>query len=147
MPLGHTGGSEKLHGFTWGFRGSVNAYPVGRLALGGYAEMLLDAETHNMSSFGGSIAHPVRTWTLGPRSFLDWRVGAYGGVRYSGEGNDPDARFATGVFTDLALPAYLYEVRVGLRIDGTFYDGLTATMILVDLDIAVLLAAFAYGRK
>ncbi len=57
-------------------------------------------------------------------------------MRYSGEGTDSEERLATGVFTELALSSYLYELRFGLRIDGTFHDGLSATMILVDLDAA-----------
>ncbi len=146
MPLGYTFGSEKLHGFTWGFRGIAHAYPTGRgIALGGYAEMLIDTQTHSMSSFGGSVSVPVRGYELDESWDMDWRVGGYGGVRYSSEGNDPDARLATGMFTELAIPAYLYEFRIGVRIDGTFHDGLSSTSILLDLDLIGLIGLVAWG--
>jgi hypothetical protein len=148
MPFGYTSGDEDLHGFTWGFRGSVNGYPIGRLAVGGYAEMLLDAETRSMSSFGGSVAYPVKTWPLKPGWSADWRVGVHSGVRYMGQGPTAETRMVAGIFTEFVIPAYLYELRFGVRVDGTFDDGLTATTMVVDIDIALLLGLLgrAYGR-
>lgn len=146
MPIGYTFGSERLHGFTWGFRGSANVFPAGReLAVGGYAEMLLDTRTHSLSSYGASMSYPVKSYKLESNWAMDWRLGGYGGVRYSGEGTDHDTRLATGVFTELAVPAYLYEFRIGLHIDGTFSGGLSATTIVLDLDLALLVALAARG--
>jgi hypothetical protein len=150
MPLGHTWGSERLHGFTWGFRGSGHVYPTGRGAgFGGYAETLLDTETHSLWSFGASASHPVHSFELDDTWGMDWRAGGYGGVRYSGEGNDDDPRLAVGAFTELNVPAYLYEFRTGLRVDGTFHGGLSAMTIALDLDLIGLLGlmAWAAGSK
>jgi hypothetical protein len=107
--------------------------------------MLLDAKTHSMSSFGASVAVPVTDFELDPDWYMDGRVGACGGVRYSGEGNDDDARLATAVFTELAVPAYLYEFRVGVRVDGTFHDGLSSTTVAADLDLVGLVGLIAWG--
>lgn len=144
MPLGSTWGREKLEGFTWGFRPALLAYPTsnGRgVGAGAYAEYLIDARTHTMWSYGAIASAPVVSFDA-----LDLRVGGFVGVRGSGEGDDEARRLALGALTELVLPAYLYDFRVGLRLDGTFDDrGMSATSLLLELDVIAVLGLLAYA--
>lgn len=144
LPLGYTWGTERLHGFTWGLRGTAHVYPTARgTALGGYAEMLLDAKAHSSPSFGASASFPLR---VGIEDALDWRMGGYTGVRWASESAGRAARLATGVFNSLEMPAYLYDFRVGLRLDATLGEPLTLSL-LFELDLAALLALLAAGSR
>lgn len=140
LPLGYTGGPGPVHGFTWGFATAVNAYPTGDgIAIGAYAEILIDAQTRHMADVGITGSYPVLRFLEGRDLSLALRVGGYAGVR-----DVNDTSMAAGVFTQLTLPAYLYEFRVGVRLDGTLDGGaLRSRSVLFDLDIAALLAAFA----
>lgn len=140
LPLGYTGGSGPVHGFTWGFATAVNAYPTrDGIAIGAYAELLIDAQTRNMADVGITGSYPVVRFLESRDLSLDLRVGGYAGVR-----DVNGTSVAAGVFTQLTLPAYLYEFRVGIRLDGTLDDGaLRTTSVLFDLDVGALLAAFA----
>jgi hypothetical protein len=139
-PIGYTLGSERLHGFTWGFRAAAHAYLNERGgAFGGYAEFLWDTHMHSLSGLGFSTSFPVSRIELAEGGWAtDWRVGGYGGWRWSGE--DDDTRFGGGVFTELSLPLYLYDLRVGLHVDGTIHAGdWSATNIGLDLDFVSLI--------
>ncbi|MBK7582933.1 MAG: hypothetical protein IPI67_22395 [Myxococcales bacterium] len=142
MPFGSTGGREQLQGFTWGFRGSVSVYPTdsGRgVGVGVYIDTLIDAQTHSLSSWGGAFAVPFAS-----ADWIDFRVGAYAGSRGSSEGGDNQRRLAAGVFTDVVLPAYLYDLRGGLRLDSSFDGrGMSSRSLLFEVDIAALLGLFA----
>ncbi|MCC6897850.1 MAG: hypothetical protein IT377_02685 [Polyangiaceae bacterium] len=144
MPLGSTWGREKLEGFTWGFRPALLVYPTQTsrgIGAGPYAEYLIDARTHTMWSYGMLSTAPVLSFDA-----LDLRVGGFVGVRGSGEGDDHARRLAVGALTELVLPAYLYDFRVGVRLDGTFDDrGVSATSLLVELDLIAVLGALAYA--
>lgn len=144
MPFGSTLGREKLHGFTWGFRGALLAYPTsnGRgVGFGGHADALIDAQTHSMWSLGAVSTVPVARFEL-----VDFRLGGLVAMRQSGEGNDDARRLAVGVFSELDLPAYLYDFRVGIRVDGTFDDrGMSATSLLLEVDLIALFGLFAYA--
>lgn len=146
MPLGSTWGREKLNGFTWGFRGALLAYPTPGsrgVGVGGFADALIDGRTHSMYTLGLVSTVPILRL-----DFIDWRVGAFAGTRSSDEGGDDERRLAAGVLTELALPAYLYDFRLGLRLDGTFDGGgNSARSLLFEVDIAVLLGALGYAAS
>lgn len=137
LPLGYTGGDGPIHGFTWGFATAINAYPTGDgLAIGVYGEILLDGKARHMADFGLTTSYPVARVL----DQIDLRVGGYAGLR--------DPGMAAGVLTQLALPAYLYEFRVGLRFDTTLETGGVRTAsLLVDLDVGALLGVFAYAAS
>lgn len=144
MPLGSTWGREKLHGFTWGFRPALLVYPTDRgrgFGFGAYAEYLIDARTHTMWSYGAIASAPVVSFDM-----FDFRVGGFVGPRGSGEGNDDARRLAVGTLAELVVPAYVYDFRVGLRLDGTFDDrGMSATSLLFELDLVAVAGLFAYA--
>lgn len=144
MPLGSTWGREKLNGLTWGFRGALLSYPApgGRgLGVGGWADALLDGRTHSMYTLG-----LLSTVPLAHLDLVDFRAGAFVGTRSSGEGGDDEKRLAAGALLELALPAYLYDLRLGVRLDGTFDNqGSSARSLLFELDVAVLLGAIGYA--
>ena len=147
LPLGYTAGTDRLHGFTWGFRLAVNAYPTRRgLALGAYTEVLIDTLPRTMFSIGAAASTRVHTFG----DAVDLRLGAYGGLRWSGERDDDDTRIVTGLQGSFELPFYLYDLRAGARVDATFTRGAwTATTIVFDVDVLALIAVFgrAYGGK
>jgi hypothetical protein len=140
MPLGDTWGREQMHGFTWGFRGSLLVYPTdsGRgVGAGGYGEMLLDAQTHGMSSLGATLTAPVLSWDI-----LDVRLGGAVGARWSDA--DDERRLATALISELVIPAYVYDFRLGVRLDGTFDgSGMSATSLLFEVDVIAVLGAIA----
>lgn len=140
LPIGYTGGDGPVHGFTWGFATAINAYPTrDGIALGAYAEILLDASTRNMADVGITGSYPVLRFLESRDSSLDLRLGGYAGIRDVG-----GSSLAAGAFTQLTLPAYLYEFRVGVRFDATIDgNGMRSTSVLFDLDVGALLAAFA----
>ncbi len=140
MPLGYTGGTEALHGFTWGFRASASVHPHEHgLGLGAYAEVLLDTETDQLATLGVAADYPVKQ--LGG---IDWRVGGNGGLRTSD--HDNDKRSVWGVSSAIALPFYLYELRLGLRFEATVHGGaISAESVLVDVDLVALIGAAAAG--
>lgn len=144
MPFGTTLGREKMDGFTWGFRPALLAYPTssGRgFGLGAFGEYLIDADTHAMWSLGGIATVPVLSFDI-----FQLRVGALAGARGSAEGNDGARRLLVGGLTELAVPAYLYDFRVGFRVDGTFGDGgARAASLLVEIDVVALLGLVLYG--
>lgn len=137
LPLGKTYGRESMHGFTWGFRGSLLAYPTasGRgLGVGLYAEALDDAQSHSSSAVGAVCTAPLWSW-----EWLDWRLGGAVGSRSFEQ--DDERRISTALITEWVLPAYVYDFRLGLRADATTdSNGVSATSLLVEVDVAVLLA-------
>jgi len=141
LPLGASWGRERVHGFTWGFRGTLAAYPFddGRGAGGGvFADDLIDANTHSFGTYGLLATVPFASF-----DWFDVRAGAYGGLRRSGEGGDDARRLGTGLTAELALPAYLYDFRVGLRFDATFDGrGMSSRSFLVEVDVVALLGLF-----
>jgi hypothetical protein len=79
---------------------------------------------------------------------FDVRVGGFVGPRGSGDGNDHARRLATGALAELVVPAYLYDFRVGIRLDGTFDDrGMSATSLLFELDLVAVAGLFAYASS
>jgi hypothetical protein len=142
MPFGNTWGSERVHGFSWGFRahGQVFLQPRGP-SFGAYAEMLLDARVNSAVSTGVSASVPV----LRIVDAIDWHVTAYGGLRWTDD-DDDQRRINLGVGTSLNLPFYLYQTSVGLRVDTTLRDGkFAAVAVLADLDLLALIALYAYA--
>ena len=135
FPVGYTGGWDVLHGFTWGFRGGAAVHSKAGFAIGAFGEVLLDADTHHMSALGGTLSYPVYIWPGTDTDFV-WRLGAYGGVRFA-EGS-PDRRGAVGLVTQIAMPFYLYEASLGLRLDATIHEGISAGSILVEIDVLAL---------
>ena len=146
MPLGSTWGREKLHAFTWGFRPALLVYPTSTghgFGFGAYAEYLIDARTHTMWSYGAMATVPVVSFDI-----FDVRVGGFAGPRGSGDGNDHVRRLVLGALSELVVPAYLYDFRVGIRLDGTFDDrGMSATALLFELDLVAVAGLFAYASS
>lgn len=146
MPFGVTFGREKLDGFTWGFRPALLAYPTSTarsVGAGVFGEYLIDADTHAMWSLGA-----LSTVPLVRIDFMDFRVGGLAAVRGSAEAGDGRRRFLAAMTAELAAPAYLYDFRVGLRADGTFDDrGLSASSLLLEVDIVALVGLVAYGSS
>lgn len=137
MPLGSTFGHDHLQGFTWGFRGTLQVYPTPGfrwVGIGGFAEMLLDAETRQYTTFGGVLSGPVASWSWG-----DLRAAGTAGARYRGDADPRGAALELGAQIELVLPAYLYDLSLGLRVDTMIDEtGLVATSLMVDVDLAVL---------
>ncbi|HPH70362.1 MAG TPA: hypothetical protein PLF40_31650 [Kofleriaceae bacterium] len=144
MPFGDTWGSDRQHGFTWGFRAQLQGFPWEHgPAFGGYAELLLDAQTRGSTALGISASAPI----MRIKDALDWHVGAYGGFRWQ---NGESRRVNLGIGTSLNLPFYFYQVGLGIRLDGSLRGSeLSAVALLVDVDVLPLLALFGYavGRK
>jgi hypothetical protein len=146
MPLGSTWGRERLHGFTWGFRSALLAYPTasGRgPGLGAMGDLLIDAKTHQMWSLGGVATFPVVK--LGP---IDFRVGGIAGTRGSLEPGDDGRRLLLGTVGELAGPAYLYDFRLAARLDATIDDaGVSATSLLFEVDVVAVLGLVIAGAS
>jgi hypothetical protein len=147
LPLGYTWGDDKLRGFTWGFRGSVEAYPTkgGRgVGVGGYGELMMDAQTDTRLGLGALVTAPVVSG--------DWaalRVGGTAGWSWGDNGGMSNG-LSVGAFSNVAMPVYLYDLRAGLVVRGFFTDkGLSSTSVLFDVDLVGLLGAigWAYGSK
>lgn len=142
LPLGSTWGRERVNGFSWGFRAALQVYPTRGwrgLGVGAFAETLLDAQTHSHETFGALATFPLASWSWGAL-----RAGGTAGVRWVGEGAATRPVAAAGAQLELAVPAYLYDLSLGVRLDTTLDDtGFTAASLLVDVDLAVLLAAVA----
>jgi hypothetical protein len=145
MPLGDTWGRENVHGFTWGFRGALLVYPTadGRgVGAGGYADALIDGRTRSMYSVGAIMTAPVVSWEI-----ADLRLGGAVGERFVGDAQ-VERRLATALLAELVIPAYVYDFRLGVRADGTFdSQGMSARSLLVEVDIAVLLAAIGWAAS
>jgi len=139
MPFGYTAGHEALHGFTWGFRAAATVHPArDGLAVGGYAEMLLDADTDALDSFGVTAAYPL---IRHDDCCFEWRAGLSAAVRTSDSDNDKRGVF--GVSTHVAMPFYLYELRVGVRFEATEHRGsLSAESVLIDVDLLAIAGIF-----
>ncbi len=141
MPLGSTWGRERVNGFSWGFRGELAVYPTRGwrgLGLGGFAEVLLDGETHSHSTLGAQVTYPLFAWPWG-----GFRAGLYGGVRDVGEGREVRNVAAFGALLNFGVPAYLYDLALGFRYDVTVDGvGVSAQTFVVDVDLAVVIAAF-----
>ncbi len=139
MPLGSTFGHDHLQGFSWGFRGALQVYPTRGfrgVGVGGFAEMLLDAETRQYATFGGVVTGPIVSWPWG-----GLRAGGMAGARYRGDADPRGAALELGAQVELVVPAYLYDLSLGLRVDTMIDEtGLVATSLLVDVDLAVLVA-------
>jgi hypothetical protein len=146
MPFGYTFGHDQVHGFTWGLRSTLNVYPTRRgPGIGAYGEWVIDTQTNDFWTLGGTGSLPVHRFDTDTP--IDLRVGGYAGWRTAR--NDDDNRVAAGVFTSLEVPAYPYDFRIGLRLDGTFHDGKwSAGTIALDVDIAAIIALIgsAYGK-
>ncbi len=138
LPLGTTYSSDDLHGFTWGVRSTVTAYPTasGRgIGLGGYGEMLADARNRTSFTLGGHASMPVVQWDWG-----DLRVAGHAGYMT----NDVRKGLSFGLGAALQVPFYLYEVQLGVRVSNTVSEGgHFGTSVLCDVDLGVLLAAYA----
>ncbi|MBP9086333.1 MAG: hypothetical protein KBG15_09440 [Kofleriaceae bacterium] len=141
MPLGGTWGSDRVHGFSWGFRAHGQGFVTPRgPAFGAYAEMLLDVRTNSAVTTGVSASVPV----LRIVDAIDWSVTAYGGLRWID--NDDQRRINLGVGTSLNLPFYFYQTSVGVRVDTTLRDSkFSSVALLVDLDLLALIALYAYA--
>lgn len=140
MPFGDTWGSDRQHGFTWGFRAQLQGFPWEHgPAFGGYAELLIDAQTRGSTAVGISASAPI----MRIKDALDWHVGAYGGFRWqTGDGR----RVNLGVGTSLNLPFYFYQVGLGVRLDTSLHGSeVSAVALLVDVDVLPLLALFGYA--
>ena len=144
LPLGYTYGNDRLHGFTWGLRATGEVYPTAShrgAGFGLYGETLLDAQTHSLWTLGGTFTAPVMSSEM-----VDWRVGGVVGRASKGTGADGGTGLAIGALTSVALPAYLYDFRLGLRVNGVFSGGgVVSTSLLVDLDLVGLLGAMAWA--
>jgi hypothetical protein len=144
LPLGYTFGRDQLHGFTWGFRASGDLYPTSSrrgVGFGPYGEVLLDARTHSLWTLGGTVTAPVlRT------DWVDVRTGAFVGRSSKGTRSGGDTGLAVGALAYVALPAYLYDFRVGVRIQGVLSEGsLSSTSLLVDVDLIGLLGVIGWA--
>lgn len=146
VPLGSTFGSRRFDGFSWGFRGVVQAYPApqGRgIGVGGFAEILFDADQNSQATFGAVVTRPLAGWSWG-----DLRAGLNVGARFLGEGSTSRTAVGAGVHLGVTVPAYLYDFSLGVRLDATIDNaGVSAMAVLVDVDLAALLAAFAAASK
>ncbi len=146
MPFGSTFGRDTLHGFTWGFKPTLVAYPTHGghgPGLGVFGEYLIDAETRAMWSLGG-----IGSARLASFDIFDFRLGGLVAERGSAEGNDDARRLLLGAIAELTVPAYLYDFRVGLRFDGTFDDeGVSATSLLLEVDVVAVLGLVMYGAS
>ncbi len=140
LPLGATYGTDDLHGFTWGVRSTLMAYPTasGRgFGVGGYGEMLIDSTTRSSWTLGGTASLPIAQWEWG-----DLRVAGHGGYTT----NDVRRGISFGIGAAVQLPFYFYDVQLGVRVTNTVSEGgHFGTSLLCDLDLGVLLAA--YGSK
>ena len=142
LPLGSTFGEDHLQGFTWGFRAVAQAYPTSGhrgFGVGAFAELLFDVSTRQYGTWGAIFSGPIwnGSWVgLRTGATLGWRTRDDAGLR-------GDAVSLAG-FVEVVLPAYLYDLGLGLRVDATLdRTGVAAVSLLVDVDLAVLLAAFA----
>ena len=142
LPLGSTSGDDHLQGFTWGFRGVLQLHPAAGyrgVGVGAFGEVLLDTRTHQYATWGALVSAPIWNWTwvgLRAGASLGWRTRDDGGLR-------GDAVSLAG-FVELMLPAYIYDLGLGVRVDATLdRTGVAAVSLLVDVDVAVLFAAFA----
>lgn len=139
MPLGSTLGHDHLQGFSWGFRGVLQAYPTAGfrgIGVGGFAEMLIDAETRSWSSFGAVVTAPVVSWSWG-----GLRAGGAAGARYRGDADPRGPALSLAATFEFVVPAYLYDLGLGLRADATIDEtGVAAVSLLVDVDVAVVIA-------
>ncbi len=144
FPLGYTFGGARLHGFTWGLRGSVDAHPTssGRgTGIGLFGEALLDERTDSIWTLGGSVTAPVVR-----ADWLDLRVGGLAGWTSQGAGSSGGSGLELGALTSVALPAYFYDFRIGVRVSGVFADeGLSSLSVLLDLDLVGLLGALGWA--
>jgi len=142
LPLGSTFGEDHLQGFTWGFRAVAQTYPAQGhrgFGVGAFAELLLDASTRQYGTWGAVFSGPIwnGSWVgLRAGGTLGWRTRDDAGLR-------GDAVSLAG-FVEVVLPAYLYDLGLGLRVDATLdRTGVAAVSLMVDVDLAVLIAAFA----
>lgn len=142
LPLGSTFGEDHLQGFTWGFRGVLQAYPTAGyrgFGVGLFGELLLDARTRQYGTWGAVFSGPL--WT---GSWVGLRTGATLGWRTRDDGALRGDAVSLAAFVELVMPAYLYDLGLGLRVDATLdRTGVAAVSLLVDVDLAVLIAAFA----
>lgn len=142
LPLGSTFGEDHLQGFTWGLRAVAQTYPTAGhrgFGVGAFAEILFDATTRQYGTWGAVFSGPIwnGSWVgLRTGATLGWRTRDDGGLR-------GDAVSLAG-FVEVVMPAYLYDLGLGLRVDATLdRTGVAAVSLLVDVDLAVLIAAFA----
>ncbi len=142
LPLGSTFGEDHLQGFTWGFRAVAQAYPTPGhrgIGVGLFGEFVFDVSTRGYGTWGAVVSGPIWNWSwLGLRAggTLGWRTRDDGGLR-------GDAVSLAG-FVEVVMPAYLYDLGLGLRVDATLdRTGVAAVGLLVDVDLAVPIAAFA----
>jgi hypothetical protein len=142
LPLGSTFGEDHLQGFTWGFRGVLQTYPTAGyrgFGVGLFAELLLDASTRQYGTWGAVFSGPIWNW-----SWVGLRTGATLGWRTRDDGGRLGDAVSLAAFVEVVMPAYLYDLGLGLRVDATLdRTGVAAVSLLVDVDLAVLLAAFA----
>jgi hypothetical protein len=82
---------------------------------------------------------PIWNW-----SWVGLRTGATLGWRTRDDGGLRGDAVSLAAFVEVVMPAYLYDLGLGLRVDATLdRTGVAAVSLLVDVDLAVLLAAFA----
>lgn len=75
------------------------------------------------------------------------RTGATLGWRTRDDGGRLGDAVSLAAFVEVVMPAYLYDLGLGLRVDATLdRTGVAAVSLLVDVDLAVLLAAVALAR-
>jgi len=136
LPIGSTYGSDELHGFTWGVRTNLMAYPAasGRgVGVGGYGEMLIADVDHASWTLGATASMPVVQWSWG-----DIRVAGHAGYMT----NDVRRGISFGLGAAMQVPIYFYDLQLGVRATNTVTeDGRFGTSILCDLDLGLLLAA------
>lgn len=142
LPLGSTFGEDHLQGFTWGFRAVAQTYPTAGhrgFGVGAFAELLFDARTRQYGTWGAVFSGPIWNW-----SWVGLRTGATLGWRTRDDAGLRGAAVSLAAFVEVVMPAYLYDLGLGLRVDTTLdRTGVAAVTLLVDVDLAVLLAAFA----
>jgi hypothetical protein len=142
MPLGSTFGEDHLQGFTWGFRALAQAYFTAGyrgFGVGIFGELLLDASTRQYGTWGAVFSGPI--WN---GSWVGLRTGATLGWRTRDDGGLRGDAASLAAFVEVVMPAYLYDLGLGLRVDATLdRTGVAAVSLLVDVDLAVLFAAFA----
>lgn len=151
LPIGDTFGSDRFHGFTWGLRAAVEAYPDEKargVGFGPFGEVLWDAKTHSRWTLGGGVSTPLVSG-----DHVAWRIGALAGWTSSGDGT-ADGRtrseLTLGVGTHVAVPFYLYDFRLGVQLrTSVSSDGFSCTTALFDLDLVGLIGAvgIANGRR
>lgn len=147
LPLGDTFGAMRFQGFTWGFRASVDVHPTDAghgVGFGPFGEVLLDQETHSRWTLGSEVYAPLMSG-----GGVDWRIGGLAGWTSTADATNGGTRneVTFGVGTHVAVPAYLYDFRIGVQLrTSASRDGFTCTSVLVDLDLVALLALAGYAR-